>query len=255
MNTCPKESPCFAECRRLFPRSDALWPTASELEKLFNTPLALIDDPVPQSVNGGLLQEVGYEGFIEKTRTIPTRHNWHDWFNAFIWSQFPSTKLQLNQWHVKDIKINGLHPRSRYRDRITHWDECGVVLLHTKGCDIPNLLSQHQWYEAFYGNQAQWGINCKAVIFGHAMYESLLNPFIGLTAKFIPIEVSQSIIAEPSSQNLEEIDHRLLKHLSYWQFSTKISPLPVLGVPGWYPNQDKAFYQNTQYFMPKRTQQ
>ena len=87
------------------------------------------------------------------------------------------------------------------------------------------------------------------------MYESLLNPFIGLTAKFIPIEVSQSIITEPSSQNLEEIDHRLLKHLSYWQFSTKISPLPVLGVPGWYPNQDKAFYQNTQYFMPKRTQQ
>ena len=255
MNTCPSQFPYFAECRRLFPSPDAQWPSAEELQNLFKTPLALIDDPPPQSVNGALLQQVGYEHFIHQTRSIPTRTNWHDWFNAFIWSQFPATKRQLNQWHVHDIKANGLHPRSRYRDRMTHWDECGVVLLHTKGCDIPDLLSQHHWYDAFYENKLRWGMECKAVIFGHAMYESLLNPFIGLTAKFIPIEVSQSLIISPHSQHLEEIDKRLKRHLSHWQFSTKMSPFPILGVPDWYPNQDKAFYQNTQYFMPKRPQQ
>jgi hypothetical protein len=95
-------------------------------------------------------------------------------------------------------------------------------------------------------------VQCKAVIFGHAMYESLLNPFIGLTAKFIPIEVPQNVITESTSLHLTDIDRRLLRYLSDWQFSTKMSPLPILGVPGWYPNQGQSFYQNTQYFMPKR---
>ena len=255
MNKHPINSPCFDDCRGLLPDTEVDWPNALALEKIFTLPLNLIDDPSPQSENGILLQKLGYEGFIEKTHSLPTRSNYHDWFNAFIWSQFPSTKYQLNQWHVQDIAVNGLHPRSRYRDRITHWDECGVIILHTKACNIPDLLVQHEWVDAFYRNKTQWGVQCKAVIFGHAMYESLLNPFIGLTAKFIPIEVPQNVITESISLHITDIDRRLLVHLSNWQFSSKMPPLPILGVPGWYPGQDAMFYQNTQYFMPKRSQQ
>ncbi|HBZ06685.1 MAG TPA: DUF3025 domain-containing protein, partial [Massilia sp.] len=30
------------------------------------------------------------------------------------------------------------------------------------------------------------------------------------------------------------------------------TPLPVLGVPGWWPEQDAAFYADTSVFRPKR---
>ena len=32
----------------------------------------------------------------------------------------------------------------------------------------------------------------------------------------------------------------------------QLSPLPLLGVPGWYKEQEAAFYADTSYFRPKR---
>jgi hypothetical protein len=216
-------------------------------------PKRLIDDPQGSSESAQLLAHIGYEAFIAQTGTIPTRANYHDWFNALIWSHFPTTKTLLNQWHVEDIATNGLHPRSQLRDRITLWDECGVVILHTIDSPIPALLSEHQWDHAFVTHKAHWLTTCMPLVFGHAMYESLLAPFIGLTAKWLPLCVESSLLTLPLPELRKAVDKLLAAQLTEAPFTEKLAPLPILGIPGWYEPQSSDFYGNTDYFRPKRS--
>ena len=43
------------------------------------------------------------------------------------------------------------------------------------------------------------------------------------------------------------------KRLQQGLLTTVSTPLPVLGVPGWWQGQDAAFYAQTSVFRPKRT--
>jgi hypothetical protein len=35
--------------------------------------------------------------------------------------------------------------------------------------------------------------------------------------------------------------------------NTRLFPLPFLGIPNWYGEQNNEFYENVDYFRPKRT--
>jgi len=49
------------------------------------------------------------------------------------------------------------------------------------------------------------------------------------------------------------IDARVAFELASEPLTTSsFTPLPVLGVPGWWPGQDAAFYADTGVFRPKR---
>lgn len=200
-----------------------------------------------------------YEQIIFEDKTIPTRScNWHDFYNACIWRLFPKTKCQLNALHMQDIAIHGVSPRTPRRDRITHFDECGVVLAYSSNV-IPELLTEHNWLDAFYLQREQWGRTVRAYVFGHANYEMLMRPHTGLTGKWLGIEVSDTFWQASLSEQYRLLDAQVVNYASSEPgFTVKqhLKPLPLLGVPGWWAeNQHEAFYHNRSYFRPKRAKQ
>jgi hypothetical protein len=200
----------------------------------------------------------GYEEFIHRHRQIPTRRqNWHDLFNALIWRQFPHSKAALNQLHMQDIERFGAKSRTPRRDRITHFDECGVILAY-RNSDIVQMLRNHQWQQALYDNRDCWGQSIQAFIFGHANYEMLLHPYIGLTGKWLGIEVTAEFFESTTSlparlQALDTATYNRLINQDCLAQKGHLHPLPLLGIPGWWSsNQQPEFYRNKAYFMPRR---
>ncbi|MBE1299649.1 MAG: DUF3025 domain-containing protein [Alteromonadaceae bacterium] len=198
-----------------------------------------------------------YEQVIYEDRIIPTRlNNWHDFFNACIWMLFPHSKSLLNQLHISDITTHGLNPRTPARNRITHFDECGGVLLYQDETELA-LLQEHQWTRAFYENRAWWGKRLRFINFGHANYEMLLNPFLGLTGKCIPVKANASVMELESLEMYKCLDTALAEELKSGSWFAKrgnLKPLPLLGIPNWDArNAHPEFYDNRDYFRPLRS--
>jgi hypothetical protein len=200
-----------------------------------------------------------YEQIIFEEDVIPTRkHSWHDFFNGLVWLQFPQTKTYLNHLHISEINSHGLKPRSKVRNHITHFDECGVVLF-IKGANLytrcKELFEKQAWSELFCELRNEWHTQMLPFIFGHANLEMLLSPFIGLTAKVLLIQIDEDR-DESARLDSVEADIILCRHLQENRslFNRKpFYPLPLLGIPNWhYAKQDQQFYDNTDYFMPKR---
>jgi len=204
-----------------------------------------------------------YEEIIFQDKKIPTRANWHDFFNGLIWLQFPRTKHYFTKVHNSEIHSHGLKRRTPVRDRITHFDECGLLLLSNHS-DLENEIAAHNWQHVFVEKKAAWHRTIVPVIIGHALWEMLLNPFIGLTAKVKVLYLPNASDAELahiqaslySTSISAKIDDLLYQHLNENQDLYRHKPwlpLPLLGIPRWsHLKQDTAFYANDQYFMPKR---
>ena len=210
-------------------------------------------------VDNAALEQDGryYEEYIYATRQVPTRKdNWHDFFGALIWCLFPKTKALLNKLHIAEIKTHGLKQRSKLRNKLTLLDECGVVLCLEPGAvEHAQLLRQHQWQHSFVMQRPDWWQRIRPVIFGHAIYEMATAPFIGLTAKALFIEVPDGFSQWPVREVYTYLDSMLLAQINGGILleKTQLTPLPVLGVPGWYQaNNDNGFYHNTDYFRPQR---
>ncbi len=201
-----------------------------------------------------------YEEFIAETGHIPTRSNWHDAFNAMIWLQFPKTKRLLNKLHMEDINEFGVHPRTRRRNHLTHFDECGVILAiprsqYPHGQAVISALAKHHWEVAFVEHSEYWGEAIFPILFGHANLEMLLNPYIGLTGKWLALIVEDEFVSADWFTRCQYLDEALvsrIEQLEYFQAKGLLLPLPLLGVPGWYESQSPAFYANTDYFRPRR---
>ena len=200
-----------------------------------------------------------YEQIIFEDDVIPTRkESWHDFFNGIIWLRFPQTKAYLNELHIAEINAHGLNPRSKVRNHITHFDECGIVLFvrgETLYSRCQDMLQKQLWTELFCDLESEWHKTIQAFVFGHANLEMLLKPFIGLTGKVLLICIDDKLNTTKALDS-EQADSILLEHLkdNATMFASKpFYPLPILGVPTWhYDKQDSAFYNNKQYFMPKR---
>lgn len=198
-----------------------------------------------------------YEDFISQTRQIPMRlNNWHDLFGALIWCLFPKSKQLMNQLHMEQIQQFGSKERSKVRHKLTLLDECGVIIcLKASQRFLLDLLRNHQWTEAFYQHKNLWA-ELNPIIFGHANYEMATKPFIGLTAKLWCIEWPEQGLTETDTEGYDFVDKLLAAQLVNADLlldNQQLSPLPLLGVPGWHQQvQDLAFYADTSYFRPKR---
>ena len=248
-----RHHPVFTSLFSVVPFNElSSWPTADDLNELAPGPMRFITDPETASEAGMLLETLGYEGFIYQTQSIPTRRNWHDAFNAAIWHQFPRTKQRLNQLHIAYIAKHGALPRGKVRDHITHFDECGVIIAHTANSPVPQQLLQHQWQSALVENKQLWGHQVDAFVFGHANLEMLLTPHIGLTGKWVGIEVPDGFFVQRPSLQVALLDALLARRVDDAFFAHKLPPIPFLGIPGWWDKQDAGFYANPEYFRPKR---
>ncbi|MDP2560129.1 DUF3025 domain-containing protein [Psychrobium sp. 1_MG-2023] len=251
-------SPIFRDLKQIlndFTWSD--WPSCQQLNQILPTDIAntkgqclTLVEQTDELLSDGLY----YEERIYRDGVVPTREaNWHDFFNAWMFLLFPQTKKEMNRLHVEHIELYGQKKRSKCRDAITLLDECGVLIPY---CDasFKEALTDHQWREAFVNQREGWGKSIDAMIIGHANYEKALDPYIGFTGKALFLPVESDFFNLSLFDKYSHLDTMLANNLAdLMQDNSNLSPLPMLGVPGWWQeNQNDQFYDNTDYFRPKR---
>lgn len=193
-------------------------------------------------------QRLGYEVRAWQSGEVITRpDNWHDACNAEVWLAFPRSKAMLNRRHVEAMaaEMDGRGGRrGRLRDRLTQFDECGVIVAGLS----PSLwaaLCAHRWREVFVVNREEVIATAAFHIFGHASRDALRAPFFGLCGK--AIWLPEAGVAP------ETVDERLARRLATADFATPFPPLPLLGIPGITPdNDDPAYYDDERQFRPAR---
>lgn len=199
---------------------------------------------------------LAYESRVWEKGEVATRpDNWHDFFNALVWMRFTQSKRAINLSHILAMNPEG-EARGRVRDALTHFDECGIVVLSSVP-DLLDLLRDFQWKTLFVERRAEV-IRCmRFVIFGHATYEQLLKPFRGMTAKAILYDIDADWLAMPSDQQIAAVDTRLAADLASGRYTRPrdFQPLPLLGIPGVTPeNESPAYYDDTWQFRAGRRQ-
>jgi len=181
-----------------------------------------------------------YEAFIHRTGQVPTRDGLHDFFNGLCWLQFPLTKRRLNQLQAAQIAASGIQPvRGPTRDAITVFDENAAFF---QGPDaLWEALVAKDWPRVFVTLRPQWA-QVQLLLFGHALLEKLVAPRKPITAHVYR--------AQAASHSIADLDAWMAADLSADKLAGKpFAHLPVLGVPGWWPeNGDPAYYQDPSVF-------
>ncbi len=197
---------------------------------------------------------LAYECRIWESGEVETRpDNWHDWFNALVWLTFPRTKIAVSARHVQAMAPAGA-VRGSERDALTHFDECGIAVFSAQP-ELLDLLRAFQWKALFVERRAEVERAMRFVVFGHATYERLLNPFRGLTAKAVLHAVDASWLGLPAEEQIAAVDAILAADLTSGRYTRPrdFQPLPLLGIPGVTPdNADPAYYDDTRQFRPGR---
>jgi len=195
---------------------------------------------VPQSI---LPDGQAYEQFIFDTQTVPTRDNRHDFFNGLCWLTFPQTKKRLNQLQAEQLAIDGVQQtRGAVRDALTLFDENAAFLLAPQ--PIWDALTAKNWLRLFVELRPMWQ-DAQLVIFGHALLEKLTAPRKQITAHVYR--------AQPAINSIAKLDAWIASDITASKLAAKpFAPLPVLGVPGWWLENEKlSFYEDILVFRPE----
>ncbi|MBC3935250.1 DUF3025 domain-containing protein [Undibacterium sp. CY7W] len=200
---------------------------------------------------------VAYEAHISASGGVPTRENLHDFFNALVWLRFPLIKRQLNALQAAQIAQLGIgKSRGPARDAATIFDENAALLVvadDARGDSLTQALRQHDWQQAFITQREAFGQFAEVWSFGHALMEKLVAPYKAITAHSWVVRVSPDFFAAEPDKKCRLLDSQVAAQLAQHSLTTAdYTPLPVLGIPDWWPLQDLAFYQDTQVFRPAR---
>lgn len=238
------------------------WPDIGTLEHLRDhataPPVTRSGKPVhfvPQNVAAREFVQQ-YEPRIYLAGEVQTRaHNWHDLFNALVWLTFPRAKAALNQLHYQALLQehgNEKVQRSPLRDTATLFDESGVIVV-SSDAGLSKLLRDFEWKHLFWRQREAVCAHMRFFLFGHGLYEKAMKPYTGMTGKGIILAVEQDFFHRPLAQQVAVADSMLDNFLSSGAAAPVIlSPVPVLGYPGWSPdNANEAYYDNSQYFRPR----
>lgn len=188
-----------------------------------------------------------YELHVWRSGEVPTRRcekgAWHDLFNALAWLAFPAAKGRLNRLQAAAIERDGVGPRrGGLRDAATLFDESGAIVL-TRNAAIAAALRERRWHELFVASRARFAAEARVLVFGHALLEKLRAPYKSACAHALVIDADAGDVDAALAARL---DARTLRAGAF-------APLPVLGVPGWWPaNEDASFYDDTAVFRAAR---
>jgi hypothetical protein len=198
---------------------------------------------VPQSQ---LPAGAAYEQFIAASGCCPTRPGLHDFFHGLVWHAFPRAKTAFNQLQARAIAEAGVGPRrGAVRDALTVFDENGALLQAPPA--LWEALRERRWRQLFIELRPLWA-QARLLVFGHALLEQLVVPRKGLTAHVWCADA-------PLGDGLAAADAWLAGRCSAEALAAKpFTPLPVLGVPGWWSgNENFSFYDDSLVFRPRRT--
>lgn len=218
------------------------------------TPLRFVAQEV-----GKLPFEAQYEPRCYLTGEVQMRaQNWHDLLNAMVWLTFPKSKAVLNARHYDALmkeRASGNPVRGAVRDVNTLLDESGVIVVYADA-ELAALLRNFQWKELFWQRREQVGAAMGFYLFGHGLYEKALQPYVGMTGQGLLLAVEQEFFSWKPAQQLTHLDSLLANYLAapeHCRSTRDLSPVPLLGVPGWAADNDSAaYYDNTAYFRPGR---
>ena len=188
----------------------------------------------PQSA---LPEGEAYEAFIHRSASVPTRDNLHDFFNGLVWLAQPTLKRRLNALQAAEIARAGVgQQRGPLRDALTLFDENGSLL--AAPAVLRHALQARDWQALFITHRARWA-EARLTVIGHALLDKLATaPRKALTAHVL---VGAAPLADALTMTPAD-----------WA-AKPFLPLPVLGVPGWWPaNEDPAFYADAAVFRPPR---
>lgn len=209
---------------------------------------------------GHLEFEAQYEPRCYLKGEVPTRaDNWHDLLNALVWLTFPKAKAAINARHYKALTETAAVPknsqRGAVRDAITLLDESGVIVPYADE-ELADLLKAFKWKELFWHRREQVERKMGFFIFGHGLYEKALNPYIGMTGQGLLLPVQKDFFSWTLPQQLTHLDDQLaiyLNDLSHCNDTRELSPVPLLGIPGWTDdNKNSNYYDNIDYFRSGR---
>ncbi len=191
-----------------------------------------------------------YEAHIWATGQVPTRTEgagaWHDLFNALVWLRFPAIKARLNALQAEAIARAGVGgTRGPLRDAATLFDENAVLLL-TGDPALAEALRRFDWQALFVRGRADFCRHARVIVFGHALLDKLRAPYKAVCGHAWVVCAADPLRADPEALLPGRLDAATLR-------STGFAPLPVLGVPGWWPaNEAPGFYDDATVFRPGR---
>ncbi len=184
-----------------------------------------------------------YEAYIARSACVPTRDNLHDFFNGLAWLAYPALKRRLNE--LQHLQLAAAAPgtqrgavRGAVRDALTLFDENAALWAAPPA--LANALRRRDWHALFVTHRNAWAASPPPLLFGHALLEKLVHPRKPITAHVWMV---------PSDAPHEQ---GALGSLSADALAGKpFLPLPVLGVPGWWPgNEEPGFYDDAAVFRP-----
>ena len=240
--------PWYDSVRPAFARLDMARGTVDALNAAAgNAPVSF----VPQSA---LPEGLAYEEFIGATGCVPTRDNLHDFFNGLVWLTFPKIKKQLNTLQSAQIARDGVgKSRGPARDGATIFDENCALLVMRGELALVDDLRAHAWHRALFEQRAHFGSDAQVWLFGHALMEKLVAPRKAITAHTRVVVADDAYFALDWDGQRAWIDEHVARELAGSDMNTAcFTPLPVLGVPGWWDGQDESFYADATVFRPKR---
>jgi hypothetical protein len=215
-------------------------------------PLRLVEPPPRQRARE-------YEAAVAQRGELAWRtRDWHDLMNLLAWCTFPLAKAAINAGHVHDLPAaeaaghgsrSGRGPR---RDALTLLDESGAVV----ACADPELLGLlrgFRWRDLFVDRRAQVLARMRVLVIGHGLLERARAPWPGLAAHAIGLPASEAELELEPPALAAVLDRRLAVVIEALRAPLDLLPLPLLGLPGWWPdNEQPAFYEDRRIFRAGR---
>jgi hypothetical protein len=172
---------------------------------------------------------------------------------------FPKAKAAINGRHYAALtqaaRAEGASERGAVRDAITLLDESGVIVPYADD-GLAELLRGFQWKELFWQQRERLETKMGFYLLGHGLYEKALNPYIGMTGQGLLLPVKKEFFTWSLEQRLAHLDEQIATYLSNTENACntrELSPVPLLGIPGWSADNEVArYYDNTDYFRSER---
>lgn len=256
-------SPMFEPLRALARcfRGHSDWAHAADLQRVFDARRVSTAAGLPLRLVAPLSLREHYERGIHERARMPYRsRDWHDFFNALAWLGYPQTKAALNAAHCTALDGEAAHSagrkpgtRSRVRDALTLFDESGAIVVSDDAALLEDLRA-FRWKRLFSERRERVRASMRVFVLGHALLEKALRPYVGMTAHALLISVDREFVAAQPARQLEHADALAAARITTLDVPQALSPLPLLGVPGWWPeNESASFYDDEAYFRPRRT--
>lgn len=239
------------------------WPSIAQLN-------AALPPDAPRFVaqDQALLDDgLHYESRIAAGRIATRPGNWHDLFNAAVWCRYPAIKRAINARQCAHIAQMGPATRNRAQYALTQFDEAGVVVRVRD----PALLAswdRHDWRGLFFDHAEAWrkGDIVISAVVGHALLEMALEPALYMVGKCLVLWDATSHAATPHAAPGGVAGERdagpgeadlaccaqAIAEARVLDDPLELRPLPLAGIPGWYPAQTAAFYDTAECFRPLR---